>query len=99
VHIREIQAIEDTIERVELQMILENLGQSVRADMVKIRKQAEDLVNSGFGVADTAHVAFAEQAGAPFVSCDDRLVRKCINSKIGIWCGTPVAFCDKEGLR
>jgi len=99
VHIKEIQAIEDTIERVELQMILENLGESIRADMAKIRKRAADLVNLGFGVAGAAHIAFSEQAAAQFVSCDDRLVRKCIYSKIGIWCGTPIAFCDKEGLR
>jgi hypothetical protein len=46
-----------------------------------------------------AHVAFAEQAEVSFISCDDRLIRKCMNHKINVWCGNPVAFCEKENLR
>lgn len=52
-----------------------------------------------FGVADAAHVAFAEQCGADFISCDDALVKKCLGNGIQVWCGNPVAFCEKEGLR
>jgi predicted nucleic acid-binding protein len=53
----------------------------------------------GLGVADAAHVAFAEYSGAEFITCDTKLLKKCETSKIKIWCGNPVAFCEKEGLR
>lgn len=63
VHIREIDAIPDAIERIELQVFLDRLDEPIKLDMAKTRVRAEDLVNLGFGVADAAHVAFAEQAG------------------------------------
>jgi predicted nucleic acid-binding protein len=99
VHIKEIEAISDTIERVELQIVLNEWGEQIHVNMAETRSRAEDLVNSGFGIADAAHVAFAEQADVPFISCDDRLIKKCINHKITVWCGNPVAFCEKENLR
>ena len=99
VHIKEIEAISDTIERVELQIVLNEWGEQIHVNMAETRSRAEDLVNLGFGIADAAHVAFAEQAEVPFISCDDRLIRKCINHKINVWCGNPVAFCEKENLR
>ena len=67
--------------------------------MRKTRARAESLVISGFGISDAAHIAFAEQAGAVFITCDDKLIRKCLNHKVNIWCGNPVSFCEKEGLR
>lgn len=73
VHIKEIKAISDTIERVELQMVLSEWGEQIHVNMAETRSMAEDLVNSGFGIADAAHVAFAEQAEVPFISCDDWL--------------------------
>ncbi len=99
VHIKEIEAISDTIERVELQIVLNEWGEQIHVNMSETRSRAEGLVNSGFGIADAAHVAFAEQAEVPFISCDDRLIKKCINYKINVWCGNPVAFCEKENLR
>ena len=99
VHIKEIEAISDTIERVELQIVLNEWGEQIHVNMAETRSRAEDLVNLGFGIADAAHVAFAEQAEVPFISCDDRLIKKCINHKITVWCGNPVAFCEKENLR
>ncbi|HLB69878.1 MAG: hypothetical protein OIN88_04645 [Candidatus Methanoperedens sp.] len=99
VHIKEIDAIMDPVERIELQMVLNKWGERIKVNMSETRARAEYLVNSGFGVADAAHVAFAEQVEAPFISCDDRLVNKCLNHKIRIWCGNPVAFCEKEKLK
>ncbi|PXF56037.1 MAG: hypothetical protein C4B57_00875 [Deltaproteobacteria bacterium] len=99
VHIKEVGAIPDAIERIELQMVLNRLGEPIKVDMAKTRVRAEDLVNLGFGIADAAHVAFAEQAGASFISCDDRLIKKCMNHRINVWCGKPTVFCEKEGLR
>lgn len=68
-------------------------------DLIKARIRAEELVDLGFGVADAAHVAFAEQTGASFISCDDKLVKKCLNHKINVWRGNPVTFCEMEHLR
>ncbi len=49
VHIKEIEAIDDNLERTELQIILANWGQDVIADRAKARRRAEDLVKSGVG--------------------------------------------------
>lgn len=99
VHRIEIEAIPDTFERMELKAALESMGEPVRVDLAKTRLRSEELVNRGFGIADAAHVAFAEEADAPFISCDDRVIRKCLVSDIRVWCGTPVAFCEKEELK
>ncbi|MBW1793377.1 MAG: hypothetical protein JRJ38_02950 [Deltaproteobacteria bacterium] len=99
VHREEIKAISEAFERIELEARLATLGQSIKADIPAVRRRAEKLIDLNFGVADAAHVAFAEQCGAEFVSCDDALARKCSKHKIDIWCGNPVAFCEKEGLR
>ena len=99
VHIKEINAIPDAAERVELLTLLEKLGKPMKVDVARTRERAEEFVRSGFGVADAAHVAFAEQAGAEFISCDDALIKKCFNYSVKVWCGNPVAFCEKEGLK
>jgi len=57
------------------------------------------LIQFGFGVADAAHVAFAEHHGADFITCEDRVIKKSLRNKINVWCGNPLAFCEKEGLR
>lgn len=99
VHFKEVEAIPDVIERIELQMILSKLGEPIKANIAKTRLRAGNLVDLGFGVADAAHVAFAEQGGSQFITCDDKLIKKCMNHKINVWCGNPVAFCEKEELR
>jgi hypothetical protein len=99
VHRREIAAIPDGYERTALQTILDQYGVPTEVDGVATRQRAEDLVAVGFGVADAAHMAFAEQSGASFISCDDKLLKKCGRFGVGIWCGNPVAYCEKEGLR
>ena len=99
VHIKEINAIPDAAERVELLTLIEKLGKPVKINISRTRERAEEFVAFGFGVADAAHVAFAEQAGAEFISCDDALIKKCFNHSVKVWCGNPVAFCEKEGLK
>ena len=99
VHIKEIEAIPDSFERIELQSLLNKSGKLINTGLKETRKRAEELVDLGFGLADAAHVAFAEQAGASFITCDDRLIKKCQNHKINVWCDNPVAYCEMEGLR
>jgi len=99
VHLKEIESIPDISERIELQTLLDKLGEPIRVDLIKVRIRAEELTDLGFGVADAAHVAFAEHGQAQFISCDDRLIKKCLTHKISVWCGNPVAFCEKERLK
>jgi len=99
IHREEIKAISETFERIDLQERLKTLGKSIEVDLASARKRAEELCDLNFGVADAAHIAFAEQCGAEFISCDDSLIKRCSRHNIKIWCGNPVAFCEKERLR
>ncbi|OGQ58126.1 MAG: hypothetical protein A3J24_06225 [Deltaproteobacteria bacterium RIFCSPLOWO2_02_FULL_53_8] len=99
VHIMEIDAIPDAMERIELLSLLQDSGRPVKAVATKTKKRAEKLYIAGLGVADAAHIAYAEQANAEFISCDDALIKKYHGYGASIWCGNPVAFCEKEGLK
>lgn len=99
VHYREISDIPDQKERIELEALLNSSGQMIKAINKLARERAEELIGMGFGIADAAHLAFAEQSGANFISCDDRLIKKCLRHDIKVWAGTPIAFCDKENLK
>lgn len=102
VHIKEIEAIPTGFERIELLELLKKFGETIHLNTQKARQAAEDFIKKGFGPADAAHIAFADQAEAFFISCDDKLIKKCFKhrkDKISTWCGTPTAFCDKEGLE
>ena len=99
IHREEIKAISEIFEKIDLQERLKTLGKSIKVDLASARKRAEELCDLNFGVADAAHIAFAEQSGAEFISCDDSLIKRCSRHNIKIWCGNPVAFCEKERLR
>jgi len=98
-HDREIAGIDDVEERSQLVLALGELGKRHAFDLPAARKRTEDLMAVGLGAADASHVAFSEQAGAEFVSVDDRLLRRCQQAGVAVWCGTPLAYCDKESLR
>lgn len=99
VHHKEIDAIPDTFERLELLAILDKFGEPAKVNLAAARQRAEDLYQMGFGVADAAHVAYAEHNGADFITCDDKLLKKCSKTIIGVWCGDPVLYCMKEDLK
>ncbi|SRR6266702_443322 len=99
VHHKEIEAINDTFERLEVLAILNKFGEAMKVDLAAARHRAEELHLLGFGVADAAHAAFAELSGADFITCDDRLLKKCIKSNIKVWCGDPVLYCVKEDIK
>jgi predicted nucleic acid-binding protein len=99
VHFVEIRAIPDTLERLELLSIIEHYGVRLDIDKSSARKRAEELIGRGFGPADAAHVAFAEVGSTSFITCDDRLLKKCAKYDIKVWCGNPVLFCTEEDLR
>lgn len=98
-HEIEIDAIDEHAEREHLLSTLQRIGRRVETDLVDAREHAERLAAQGLGVADAAHLAFAEAAEADFVTCDDRLLRQCRRGKHKVWVGTPIAFCEKEDLQ
>ena len=99
VHRIEIGAISDFTEREYLLALLQKVGTEVAIERIAVRERAEALAEQGVGPADAAHLAFAEAAGADFVTTDDRLVRQCQRVGAAVWCGNPVAYCEKEDLR
>ncbi len=98
-HNIEISAIDDFAERQHFSSMLQRIGNHIPFDLKNARKRAEELVQQGLGPADAAHLAFAEQAKADFITCDDRLLRQCQRVQPSIWAGTPGAFCEKESLQ
>lgn len=99
VHTREIEAISDTVERMKLFSLLDHFGKIADVDIAETRHRADQLVTAGFGIADAAHVAFAEAAGPDFVTCDDRLLKRCLKTGLKVWCGDPLQYCLKEALK
>lgn len=98
-HQIEIRAIRHTDERQQLLLLLEKVGTTLSFNMPLARRRAEELARQGMGAADAAHVAFAEQAQADFVSVDSRLLKQCQRFGIRVWYGTPQAYCEKENLQ
>ena len=99
IHFKEIETIEELREKLWLLDLLDKYGIKPPCDLNKIRKRAEQLCNLKFGIADAAHVAFAETTSDFFITCDDKLLRKCNKSNVKIPVVSPVDFCSKEDLR
>lgn len=100
VHVREIGSNPDPVTRGDLVALLNGLGKNAKPFIVPtvLEKRARVLIASGMGPADAFHVAHAEQVEAAFITCDDRLIKKCRSVGVHVWYGTPVEFCKKEGL-
>ena len=99
VHFAEIEAIEDIQERVEILALLSRIKTKVTCKLGKIRERADALIALNFGIADAAHVAFAEATSEAFISCDDKLLKKCRKRHITVPAFTPIEFALQEGLK
>ncbi|GAK48833.1 hypothetical protein U14_00044 [Candidatus Moduliflexus flocculans] len=99
VHFEEIQAITDIQERYEVLSILNQYGTKSLFDALLVKQRAEELYHKGLGIADAAHIAFAEAISDVFISCDDKLLKKCRKHHITIPTLNPVAFAMQEDLR
>jgi predicted nucleic acid-binding protein len=99
VHFDEANAISDVEERREIVVMLEKFGTVTDSDMAAARARAEELHSRKFGIADAAHVAFAEAVADFFISCDDRLVKKCKKEKVRVPTVNPVEFTIAEDLK
>ena len=99
VHFREIQDISDVEEKYQLLYLLNNFSKNPVHDLKKTMNRTEELILLNFGVADAAHIAFAEQTADVFISCDDKLLKKCKKNGIKIKTMNPIEFCNEEELR
>ena len=96
VHHSEISAIRETRERHEIKSLLERLDNSCECNLIKARHRTEGLIDMGFGIADAAHVAFAEQLAEVFITCDDKLLKRCTQTSLRINAANPLEFIAKE---
>lgn len=100
VHEDEIAGMKNVSEKEEVYMVLYALGKPAATliDIQQAQKRAEFLSHRRFGLADAAHVAYAEACGCAFICCDDELLKLCRKWLVKIWFGTPIDFCKQEGL-
>ncbi len=99
VHLLEIENTARHQERAELMLFLSGFASRPEWNIGKMRRRAEELHEMKFGLADAAHVAFAEASAQVFVTCDDRLLRKCLKTETALIAMNPMEFCMKEGLK
>ena len=64
-----------------------------------IRARADEFYEFGLGVADAAHLAFAEACADICISCDSRFVKQALKVSRNLVVFTPLQFCGKEDLR
>ena len=80
--------------------MLNRYGKKPSFQLIEIKRRTEDLHSLNFGIADAAHVAFAETSADYFITCDDKLLKKVRKLKdINLEAVSPVNFCTKENLR
>lgn len=78
VHHSEISEIRETSERLEIKSLWSAWTTLANVILSKLTHRAEGLIDMGFGIADAAHVAFAEQLAEVFITFDDKLLKRYI---------------------
>mgnify|MGYP001600053668 CR=1 FL=1 len=99
VHLAEVAALSESTERVEVQQLLKRVGRDITCSVVAARKRAEELTALKLGIADAAHVAYAEMDADVMITCDVRLYKQCKRNGVCIPVFTPVEFAMVEGLE
>jgi len=99
IHIKEIESISDSLERIELLRLLDTYGSQSKYDSKIIKTRTEELISKKFGIADAVHVAFSEFYNSDFITCDDKLLKKCKKYITKINCINPIMFCEMENLK
>ena len=99
IHTMEVSAISDFAERIELLALLSRFQSDVEVDKVQAAKRAEHLHSLGFGLADSAHLAYAEVIADVFITCDDKLIKKSQKEDVRVLVYNPIEFVLKEELQ
>ena len=79
--------------------MLNNFGVNPSCNLRKVRERAENFVSLKLGIADAAHLAFAEATSDIFITCDDKLLKKCKRNNITIQTVSSLEFCIMEDLK
>ena len=106
VHELELSAIKSQLEKKEVMALLSKFSKGDGLDVKSIRSRADELHQLGFGVADAAHLAYAEYTADVFITCDDKLLKKSQIEKVHVSTYNPADFvikedliCNKRGLK
>jgi predicted nucleic acid-binding protein len=98
VHLEEVRAISDLSEKFEILTVISKLGKKAQCDVAATKQRAEYLHSKNFGIADAAHVAFAEATSDVFITCDYKLIKKCKKERVRVAVMNPAEFCISENL-
>lgn len=99
VHFKEIEAVEETREKIQVIHLLNTYGKEPNYDLEEGKKRTEKLISLNFGIADAVHLAFAEQSADCFITCDDKLLKRSRKTKLDLEVIDPIEFCIKEELK
>lgn len=99
VHIAEVSSISNSLERQEVLALLEKFDSNYATNSSSLRKRANELFYAGFGLGDSAHLAYAESTSDIFITCDDKLLKKSKKENILIPTINPIEFVIKEELQ
>ena len=101
VHEDEIAFDENVLRLTEVEFFLTTCAQSAKKltlNSERLEKRGREFRKAGLGIADAFHLAYAEELGAYFITCDDDLLKKARKCKLRVWLGTPIEFCQKENI-
>ena len=98
-HHVEIAANPDPARRQHIESLIAEIGTDADWDLGHAQRRAVSLLDKGLKPADAAHAALSEEAGCDFITVDDRLLRQLERAAMTVWCGNPVAYCEKEALK
>ncbi|MBI1938120.1 MAG: hypothetical protein HYS25_08330 [Ignavibacteriales bacterium] len=98
-HFKELESIEDIRERNQIFNLLDVYGKEPKYDYKKARERADKLISQNFGIADSVHLAFAEQSSNFLITCDDKFLKRSSRIKTKIEVINPIGFCIKEELK
>ena len=99
VHLTEVGGIKDPSEREEVLQLMKRVGSAAVCSSAETRKRADELVGLRCGIADAAHVAYAEATADMLITCDTRLLKQCRRHRVRIPAYNPVEFATLEGLQ
>ncbi len=98
-HFREIESIEDIKEKIQVVNLLDVHGKEPKYDYVKDKVRADELTQKNFGIADSIHLAFAEQSADYLITCDDKFLKRSKSAKVKVEVLNPIEFCVEEELK
>ena len=97
--LKEIESIEDVREKIQIIHLLDVYGDEPKYNYEKARERAAELISKKFGIADSIHLAFAEQSADYLITCDDKFLKRIKKIKTEIEVLNPIEFCIKEELK